>query len=118
MIGRKPRVTPARTKRLPGPPSAADVRAVEAYRLLEPNPSTAPPMVPPIRGPPTLLAYSIRQFAELHGISVDFYYKMQRQGWGPQTMRCGGRTLISFEAAAEWRRRCEAARVQPTEEEV
>ena len=33
---------------------------------------------------------------------------MQRQGLTPKTMKVGARTLISMEAAAEWRRQCEA----------
>ena len=48
---------------------------------------------------------SLRRFCATHGpISIDSYYKMARQGWGPATMRVGGRTLISIEAAAAWRR--------------
>jgi hypothetical protein len=34
---------------------------------------------------------------------------MQREGWGPDVMHVGSRTLISAEAAAEWRRTREAA---------
>ena len=48
--------------------------------------------------------YSIRQFCEAHNISVDTYFRLQRAGLGPVTMRVGGRTLISVEAAAAWRR--------------
>ena len=62
---------------------------------------------PPIRGPP--LAMSIREFCALHGISDDMFYKMKRDGWGPATMKVGSRTLISVEAAAEWRREREEA---------
>jgi hypothetical protein len=62
---------------------------------------------PPSRGPPQLLAFSIKQFCELHGISLDFYFKLQRRGLGPKVMRVGARTLISQESAAEWRRACE-----------
>jgi hypothetical protein len=59
---------------------------------------------PLARGPPQLLAYSIEQFCALHGISVDFYFKLQRKGLGPKVMRVGARTLISIEAGAAWRR--------------
>jgi len=62
---------------------------------------------PPIRGPP--LAMSIREFCALHGISEDMFYKMQREGWGPTVMKVGSRTLISHEAAADWRRAREQA---------
>ena len=58
-------------------------------------------------GPP--LAMSIREFCALHGISEDMFYKMKRDGWGPATMKVGSRTLISHEAAADWRRKREAA---------
>jgi hypothetical protein len=56
-----------------------------------------------------LAAYSIEQFCTAHGISIDLYFKMQRQGLGPKTMKAGSRTLISVEAAAEWRRARELA---------
>ena len=57
---------------------------------------------------PNSLAMSIREFCRLHGISEDQFYKMKREGWGPITMKVGSRTLISYEAAAEWRRAREA----------
>ena len=56
------------------------------------------------RGPPQLLAYSIQQFCQLHGISLDFYFKLARRGLGPKVMKVGARTLISVESAAAWRR--------------
>jgi hypothetical protein len=59
--------------------------------------------------PPPTLALSIQQFCQAHSISEDFYYKLKRQGAGPREMRVGSRTLISIEAAAEWRRAREAA---------
>ena len=34
---------------------------------------------------------------------------MQREGWGPTTMKVGSRTLISHEAAEKWRREREVA---------
>ena len=51
-----------------------------------------------------LKAYSIQQFCALHGISIDTYFRMQRQGLGPATMKVLNRTLISVESAAAWRR--------------
>ena len=51
--------------------------------------------------------YSIREFCTAHGISDHMFYKLQRQGLAPKTMRVGARTLVSVEAAAEWRRQCE-----------
>jgi hypothetical protein len=58
---------------------------------------------------PNALALSIHAFCALHGISEDQFYKMQREGWGPTVMKVGSRTLISHEAAADWRRKREAA---------
>ena len=55
------------------------------------------------------MAYSIRQFCQAHSISVDTYFRLQRAGLGPVTMKVGGRTLISVEAAAAWRRDRELA---------
>ena len=56
------------------------------------------------RQPVNPSAYSIEQFCQAHNISVDLYFKMQRQGLGPKTMKAGARTLISVESAAAWRR--------------
>jgi hypothetical protein len=58
---------------------------------------------------PNALAMSIHSFCVLHGISEDQFYKMQREKWGPTVMHVGSRTLISREAAAEWRRAREQA---------
>ncbi len=55
-----------------------------------------------------LLAFSIEQFCQAHGISIDLYFKMQRQGLGPKTMKVGARTIISAESAEAWRREREA----------
>jgi hypothetical protein len=56
------------------------------------------------------LVFSIGEFCSSHRISTDFYFKLQRQGLGPTTMKVGGRTLISQEAAADWRRAREVPR--------
>ena len=52
---------------------------------------------------------AIAEFCRLHGFSVDQYFKMQLEGWGPTTMKVGSRTLISHEAAEKWRREREVA---------
>jgi predicted DNA-binding transcriptional regulator AlpA len=57
-------------------------------------------------------AYSVVEFARLHGVSRAHVYNLLRDGMGPRVMRAGRRTLISAEAAAEWRRRMEAANAQ------
>ena len=54
-------------------------------------------------------AYSIAEFCAAHRFSIDFYFRLQRDGIGPRVMRIGGRTLISHEAAEAWRRDREAA---------
>jgi hypothetical protein len=62
---------------------------------------------PSIRGPPA--CYSIREFCDAHRFSIDFYFRLQRDGLGPKVMKIGGRTLISIEAAADWRKAREEA---------
>ena len=47
--------------------------------------------------------YSIKSFCKAHGISQELYFKLKRLGKGPRTMAVGARTLISLEAAADWR---------------
>jgi hypothetical protein len=53
-------------------------------------------------------AYSIRSFCRAHSISPAFYYKLQQLGLGPRELRLGARTLISREAAGDWRRERES----------
>ena len=53
------------------------------------------------------LAFSIPQFCRRHSISRAHFYNLSKSGHGPALMRVGRRTLISAEAAAEWRRRME-----------
>jgi predicted DNA-binding transcriptional regulator AlpA len=64
---------------------------------------------------PPWLALSIAQFCKAHAISEDFFYKLMRQGEAPRLMKVGARTLISIEAAAEWRRAREQATAIPSE---
>ena len=54
------------------------------------------------------LALTILQFCSAHGISEGFFYKLKKQGCGPREMKLGARTLITMEAAAEWRAQREA----------
>jgi hypothetical protein len=56
-----------------------------------------------------IAAYSIREFADAHGMSESFYYRLRKQGLGPDEMKVLGRTMISQEAAARWRRAREEA---------
>jgi predicted DNA-binding transcriptional regulator AlpA len=65
----------------------------------EPTPTPTPPRI----------ALSIPEFCAAFGISEDFFYKLKRQGQAPRLMRVGTRTLISMEAADEWRKAREQA---------
>jgi hypothetical protein len=53
-------------------------------------------------------APSIAEFCRAHGVSRAFVYALLKRGEGPTIMKAGRRTLVSVEAAAEWRRRMEA----------
>ncbi len=53
------------------------------------------------------VTYSVQDFCREHGISRGLFYKLLRQGLGPNIIKVGRRTLISQEAAREWRRRME-----------
>jgi predicted DNA-binding transcriptional regulator AlpA len=57
-------------------------------------------------------AYSIPGFCADHHLSKAFLYKLIKEGKGPRLMKIGRRTLISSEAAAEWRAQMEAQTVQ------
>lgn len=58
--------------------------------------------------------YSVKDFCAAHGITKVTLYKLLKEGIGPRIMKVGTRTLISLEAAAEWRRRMEeGAQVMP-----
>jgi predicted DNA-binding transcriptional regulator AlpA len=50
---------------------------------------------------------SVDQFCADHGISRAMFYKICAAGKGPRVMKIGSRTLISEEAASEWRRSME-----------
>ena len=52
--------------------------------------------------------YSVDEFCSSHSISRAMFYKLRAAGKAPRTMAAGSRTLISYEAAADWRRACES----------
>jgi hypothetical protein len=54
-------------------------------------------------------AFSIDEFCAAHGISRATYYNLKKVGKAPREMGVMSRRIISEEAAAEWRRRMEAA---------
>jgi hypothetical protein len=74
-----------------------------AHRSVRVGEGTSP------RGPPPLMAFTITQFCAVHQISESMYFKEKAAGRGPDEMHVGSRRLISFEAAARWRREREAS---------
>lgn len=55
-------------------------------------------------------AYTIPEFCRAHALSETQYFKLKRQGEGPDEMLLGSRRKgISVEAAARWRRKREEA---------
>ncbi len=53
------------------------------------------------------VANDVEGFCREHGISRGHFYNLLKRGEGPAVIKAGRRTLISAEAAAEWRRRME-----------
>ncbi len=49
-------------------------------------------------------AYTIPEFCDAHRISRTHFYELAKLGKVPRLMKLGRRTLISAEAAADWRR--------------
>ena len=56
-------------------------------------------------------AMTVREFCEAHRLSRSLFYVLVRKGHGPKLMRLGGKTLISVEAAADWRQKMEQGAV-------
>jgi hypothetical protein len=52
-------------------------------------------------------AYSVAAFCTAFGIARSTFYRLLQAGGGPTICHVGRRTLISVEAAEEWRRRME-----------
>lgn len=52
-------------------------------------------------------SYSIQHFCIAHGISRATFYNLVKKQMAPRLMKVGKRTLVSAEAAAEWRVRME-----------
>jgi excisionase family DNA binding protein len=53
------------------------------------------------------MMFSVSEFCRNHGISRGTFYKLLGEGRAPKAVKIGRRTLISGEAAEEWRRRME-----------
>ena len=64
----------------------------------------------------TKTVFSVAEFCREHGISRGLFYRLLREGCGPRVMKAGRRTLISHEAAEEWRRRMEHESNPPVRE--
>lgn len=63
-------------------------------------------------------AYSVQEFCAAHRISPDFFFKLRRVGKAPKMMKVGTRSLISVEAAAQWRRDRERdAEIEPADQQ-
>jgi|SRR6516162_6295355 len=124
LTGKRSRVSTPRTQR-GGPPRRPPLNIKAAVATVKATTGKAPPELeaachaeprpnettarPPIRGPPVPAAcYTIATFCTAHHFSQAMFFKMQSAGQAPRTMRIGRRVLISFEAAAEWRRQREA----------
>ena len=59
----------------------------------------------------TVQSQSVDEFCQTNGISQSFFYKLAKQGKAPRIMKVGRRTLISAQAAEEWRKEMEVAHV-------
>ena len=58
------------------------------------------------------LMFSVAEFCRAHGISRGTFYRLLGEGLGPKAVKIGRRTLVSVEAAAEWRTRMERETAQ------
>ena len=61
-------------------------------------------------------AFSVDEFCRNHDISRGLFYRLLRDGSGPAIIKARRRTLISQEAAEEWRRRMERGTTAPAGE--
>ena len=56
--------------------------------------------------------FSVSAFCADHGVSRSLFYRLIKEGRGPRLTKIARRTLISGEAAAEWRARMERETAQ------
>jgi predicted DNA-binding transcriptional regulator AlpA len=56
---------------------------------------------------------SVPAFLADHGLSRSLFYRLLAEGRGPRISKINNRTLISAEAAQEWRARMERETRQP-----
>jgi predicted DNA-binding transcriptional regulator AlpA len=120
---------PAPAQRAPKPPGPGKARVatnVAAKRLAPPIAISDDALAaqasklrrarPPKTAPPDdddhddeIDAMSVTTFCKRHGISRAFFYYLQHRKRAPRTIEIGSRTLITREAAADWRKAREAA---------
>lgn len=53
----------------------------------------------------TLQTYSVKDFCQSFGISIPLFYKLLKGGTAPKIMKVGRRTLITSEAAEDWKKK-------------
>lgn len=63
-------------------------------------------------------ALSVTEFCREFGISRGLFYCLLRKGQGPSIIKAGRRTLISQEAAEQWRRGMEHDASAPAKEQA
>jgi|GEM_PF-2447488 len=51
---------------------------------------------------PEKLAYTIATFCDAAEISPSYFFKLQKEGRGPRTVRLGTKVLITAHAARDW----------------
>lgn len=49
-------------------------------------------------------AFSINNFCTAHDMSRGLFYDLLKRGDGPEILKVGRRTLITIEAAEQWRK--------------
>jgi hypothetical protein len=60
-------------------------------------------------------AFTIAEFCRAHRMSQTSYFELKKNGLGPDEMAAGRRRIISYEAAARWRKAREAAAAEAAE---
>jgi hypothetical protein len=114
VAGKNPAQTINEVKRPPDPAVEAAaagcfVDAKSDRRTKAKKKGETKPRGPPKRHTEVIGAYSIPDLCRLHGgMSEAFFHKLVGDGDGPRLMRVGTRTMVSAEAAADWRREREA----------
>jgi excisionase family DNA binding protein len=58
---------------------------------------------------PVKPVYSVKELCCQLGISRALFYRLLQEGKGPRILKAGKRTLITNEAAEEWKHRMERA---------